>query len=785
MRKLSILIGLATLIWACQVPNQPKDTNPPSDSTPLPQDATLFGTYDAWTYAGASGWLKIAGNQFVLEAAKLSMAGTTLFPASGLSNQRLGIKDGQIWMTGSGQTLYLYDYFLQVATETAPAILWLKTDPTATASLTAAPDPASALTSQILCFVAVGKTPQSATNASAVSAPTFSPEAGSKTEAIAVTISSTTDGASIRYTLDGTTPSAVAGTLYTKALTIGSTTTVKAVAYKTGLSTSAVSTAVYTFADEGGPSGEVGEYRRDPDFLASFQSTLAIDGNGTIYSSRYGGSIGVSDALGNSLPAITPVAEMSGLNDLAIDKNGNLYTFDGWYFVTILKPDGGVVRQFGGAKYQGQTAIVKVGISLAVDATSNIFVADSESNSIYKFSSAGTLLKTFGGTGVANGKLHLTTGGKTLALDSTGNLFVLDSGNNRISKFDNNGNFLATIPIAGGNQVLIDSSDRLYTFDGTNLRELDGAGTVVSTFATDRSGLGTFDTKGNLYVGSGSVLYRYNRVTPITIPAATAIALTPSAVTLIAGEQESVLSMQTTPSRAVATVTWTSSHPEVATVGSSGVVKPLSAGTTTITASTQGGLLAKATVTVAPIPTPTFTPAGGVQAESSVKVTLQCSLAGTTIRYTINGTDPTATAGNIYYADSGITLYSTTTIRAITIYNGITSPVASATFTLPSSAVVIPQPATPSNYGVSITPSSATIARSSPVATFSNYGYSGTAQGYQWYIDGEPIAGATSSVLNLDVTNPFVSGGKHQLTLVIADQSGVSYSGTASFTVTN
>ena len=45
-------------------------------------------------------------------------------------------------------------------------------------------------------------------------APTFSPAAGTYTSAQTVTISTTTSGASIRYTTDGSTPSETAGTLY-------------------------------------------------------------------------------------------------------------------------------------------------------------------------------------------------------------------------------------------------------------------------------------------------------------------------------------------------------------------------------------------------------------------------------------------------------------------------------------------------------------------------------------------------------------------------------------------
>jgi len=47
-----------------------------------------------------------------------------------------------------------------------------------------------------------------------VANPGFSPAAGTYTSAQTVTISTTTSGASIRYTTDGSTPSSTVGTLY-------------------------------------------------------------------------------------------------------------------------------------------------------------------------------------------------------------------------------------------------------------------------------------------------------------------------------------------------------------------------------------------------------------------------------------------------------------------------------------------------------------------------------------------------------------------------------------------
>lgn len=78
-----------------------------------------------------------------------------------------------------------------------------------------------------------------------VATPTFSPAEGTYTEAQAVTIECATEGATVRYTLDGTDPTEESAE-YTTALTISETTTVKAKAWKEEMNPSSVASATYT-----------------------------------------------------------------------------------------------------------------------------------------------------------------------------------------------------------------------------------------------------------------------------------------------------------------------------------------------------------------------------------------------------------------------------------------------------------------------------------------------------------------------------------------------------------
>ena len=76
--------------------------------------------------------------------------------------------------------------------------------------------------------------------------PTFDPPAGVYGHAISVTISTTTPGANIYYTLDGSTPTQTS-TQYSSPIPLNTNTTIKAIAYADGFDPSYLATAAYVF----------------------------------------------------------------------------------------------------------------------------------------------------------------------------------------------------------------------------------------------------------------------------------------------------------------------------------------------------------------------------------------------------------------------------------------------------------------------------------------------------------------------------------------------------------
>ncbi len=125
-----------------------------------------------------------------------------------------------------------------------------------------------------------------------VAAPVFTPVGGTYATAQSVTITSDTPGASIRYTTDGSAPTPSTGTPFTTPIAVSTTTTLRAIAFASGLTDSAVTTEVYTinstpgtFFFEGetltvGTSGEASNVIADAGASGGNWRTFLADGVG-------------------------------------------------------------------------------------------------------------------------------------------------------------------------------------------------------------------------------------------------------------------------------------------------------------------------------------------------------------------------------------------------------------------------------------------------------------------------------------------------------------------------
>jgi len=133
----------------------------------------------------------------------------------------------------------------------------------------------------------------STTSAGRVADTSFQPRRGIYSSSQSVTITSETDGAQIRYTLDGSDPTATSGTIYTGPISVESTTVIRAAAFKSGLFPTNIDTHSYLFpndirtqyangnAPSGWPTGivndQVYDYGMDSDITSQSSAQQMID----------------------------------------------------------------------------------------------------------------------------------------------------------------------------------------------------------------------------------------------------------------------------------------------------------------------------------------------------------------------------------------------------------------------------------------------------------------------------------------------------------------------------
>ena len=222
---------------------------------------------------------------------------------------------------------------------------------------------------------------------------------------------------------------------------------------------------------------------------------------------------------------------------VAVDASGDVYVADTSNHLIRKITATGWVRYFAGSGTAGSidgigtAARFNTPTGVAVDASGNVYVADTDNHTIRKITSAGEVSTLAGSAGIfgstdgtgTDARFYFPSG---VAVDALGNVYVADSSNSTIRKITSAG-VVTTLAGSAGingstngtgitarfkvpNGVAVDASGNVYVADSFNqtIRKITLAG-VVSTLAGSAGTSGSTDgigTTARFYVPQGMVV---------------------------------------------------------------------------------------------------------------------------------------------------------------------------------------------------------------------------------------------------------------------------------------
>ncbi|MGD0732169.1 MAG: glycoside hydrolase domain-containing protein [Terracidiphilus sp.] len=489
-----------------------------------------------------------------------------------------------------------------------------------------------------------------------VATPTFSPVAGSYGPAQTVTISSSTSGATIYYTTNGTTPT-TSSTQYTAPITVSVSETVEALAVKSGYTNSAIGSAAYvingtvatpTFSPV---AGSYGPAQTVTISSATSGTTIYYTTNGTTpttSSTQYAAPITVSVS-----ETVEALAVKTGYTNSAIGSAA--YVINGAVATPTFSP---VAGSYGPA----QTVTINSATSGATIYYTTNGTTPTTSSTQYTAPITVSTSETVEALAVKTGYTNSAIGSAAYVINGT----------------------VATptfSPVAGtyssAQTVTISSATSgttiYYTTNGTTPTTSSTQYTAPITVSTSETveALAVKTGYTNSAIGSAAYVINGTVATPTFSPVAGSYG--PAQTVTISSATSGATIYYTT--NGTTPTTSSTQYTAPITVSTSETVEALAVKS----GYTNSAIGSAAYVINGTVATPTFSPVAGSYGPAQT-VTISSTTSGTTIYYTTNGTTPT-TSSTQYTAP--ITVSTSETVKALAVKTGYTnSAIGSAAYVI-------------------------------------------------------------------------------------------------------
>lgn len=215
------------------------------------------------------------------------------------------------------------------------------------------------------------------------------------------------------------------------------------------------------------------------------------------------------------------VKSFKRLSGVTVDKNNYLYIIDSSSIkVKKYSPEGKFMRAFG--KIGKEFRKLKIPAGIAIDSKGNLYVTDAKTHGVLLFDATGKYRRKWGiKMGSGNALFNTPIG---IAVDSSDNIYVVDSKNNRIKKYSNTGSLLKTWGKQGSSDgdfvyprgVAVNKNNEVFVIDRVRVQKFSSEGEFISAFGKQGVGDGEFRGAMGIYIDQNGYIYvadsRNNRI---------------------------------------------------------------------------------------------------------------------------------------------------------------------------------------------------------------------------------------------------------------------------------